>query len=172
MAKKIAIIIFIVLMISTISLVAAYVYETGTVIPSQTVKNIATLTLQNSALGNIEEGQTITYTKASISSLGNIFNLTTYKDAVYLHLASNLDTMTTNYSNYTIVVKYAAVGAGSSRNVGDTAAVLSISSPNPATVTLDKAGAWRFDIEITTTAKSVASDQATSPTITVTAENT
>lgn len=159
-------------MISMISLVAAYVYETGAVIPSQTIKNIATLTLQNSALGNIEEGQTITYTKASISSLGNIFNLTTYKDTVYLHLTSNIDTMTTNYSNYTAVIKYAAVGAGSSHVVGDIAAVLSISSPNPSAVALDKTGAWRFDIEITTTAKSVSSDQATSPTIAVTAEST
>ncbi len=34
-----------------IGVVSAYVYETGNVAVTQTVKNIATLTVQNSALG-------------------------------------------------------------------------------------------------------------------------
>ena len=46
-----------------IGVVSAYVYETGNVAVTQTVKNIATLTVQNSALGNIEEGQTIALQK-------------------------------------------------------------------------------------------------------------
>lgn len=37
---------------------SAYVYETAQQTISQTVQEIATLTLQNSALGNIEEGET------------------------------------------------------------------------------------------------------------------
>ena len=98
--------------------VSAYVYETGNIAVTQTVKNIATLTVQNSALGNIEEGQTIAYTKATVSSLGNILNLTTTKDNVYLHFNSDVDSLSTYYSTYTITVKYAAVGAGSTHDSG------------------------------------------------------
>lgn len=152
--------------------VSAYVYETANIAVTQTVKNIATLTVQNSALGNIEEGQTLSYTKATVSSLGNILNLTTTKDNVYLHFNSDVDSLSAYYSTYTITVKYAAVGAGSSHNVGDTACTMTLASPDPAEVTLDKAGNWQFDFEITTTAKSVSSDQATTVTIVVTAEST
>ena len=152
--------------------VSAYVYETANIAVTQTVKNIATLTVQNSALGNIEEGQTLSYTKATVSSLGNILSLTTTKDNVYLHLDSDVNTLSTYYSTYTITVKYAAVGVGSSHNVGDTACTMTLASPDPAGITLDKAGTWQFDFEITTTAKSVSSDQATTVTIIVTAEST
>ena len=152
--------------------VSAYVYETANIVVTQTVKNIATLTVQNSALGNIEEGQTISYTKATVSSLGNILNLTTTKDNVYLHFNTDLDTLTAYYSTYTITVKFAAVGAGSTHNVGDVACTMTLAAPDPAGVTLDKTGAWRFDFEITTTAKSVSSDQATTVTTVVTAEST
>jgi hypothetical protein len=152
--------------------VSAYVYETATITVTQTIKDIATLTVQNSALGNIEEGQTISYTKATISSLGNILNLTTTKDNVYLHFNSDIDSQTAYYSTYTITVKYAAVGAGSSHNVGDVACTMTLVAPDPTGITLDKTGAWRFDFEITTTAKSVSSDQAATATIIVTAEST
>ncbi len=150
--------------------VSAYVYETGTIAVSQTVKNIATITVQNSALGNIEEGQTITYTKATVSSLGNILNLTTTKASVVLHFASNVNTLNTYYSTYTITVKYA--NAINGHVVGDVLTTISIASPNPTGVTLAAIGAYQFDFEITTTALSVSSDQATSATITVTAEST
>jgi hypothetical protein len=152
--------------------VSAYVYESGTIAVTQTIKNIATLTVQNSALGNIEEGQTIFYTKVNASILGSILNLTTTKDNVYLHLNSNVDSLSAYYGNYTIVVKYAAIGAGSSYSVGGTACTMTLAAPNATSVTMDKAGAWRFDFEITTTAKSVSSDQATTVTIVVTAEST
>jgi hypothetical protein len=152
--------------------VSAYVYETASIAVTQTVKNIATITVQNSALGNIEEGQTLSYTKANVSSLGSILNLTTTKDNVYLHFDSDLDSLTTYYSTYTITVKYAAVGTGSTHNVGDVACTMTLAAPDPAGVTLDKTGAWRFDFEITTTAKSVSLDQATTVTIVVTAEST
>lgn len=152
--------------------VSAYVYETGNIAVTQTVKNIATLTVQNSALGNIEEGQTISYTKATVSTLGNILNLTTTKDNVYLHFNSDVDSLSAYYTTYTITVKYAAVGAGSSHNVGDVACTMTLAAPDPTGVTLDKTGAWRFDFEITTTAKSVSADQLTTVTIIVTAEST
>ena len=152
--------------------VSAYVYETANIAITQTVKDIATLTVQNSALGNIEEGQTLSYTKATVSSLGSILNLTTTKDNVYLHFNSDVDSLSAYYSTYTITVKYAAVGAGSSHNVGDVACTMTLASPDPSGVTLDKIGAWRFDFEITTTAKSVSADQPTTVTIVVTAEST
>ena len=152
--------------------ISAFVYETAQQTVSQTVKQIATLTLQNSALGNIEEGETKSYTKATVSSLGNIVNVTTTKDNVYLHFNSDVDSLSAYYSTYSITVKYAAVGTDSTHVVGDIACTMTLGSPDPAAVTLDKAGDWRFDFEIETTAKSVSADQATTVTINVTAEST
>jgi hypothetical protein len=150
--------------------VSAYVYETGTVAVTQTVKNIATLTVQNSALGNIEEGQTIAYTKATVSTLGSILNLTTTKTGVVLHFASNVDSLSTQYSTYTITVKYAVAISG--HTIGETLLTMTLASPNPTGVALGVAGEYRFDFEITTTALSVSSDQATSASVVVTAEST
>lgn len=164
-------VIFILLSFFIIS-VSAFVYETAQHTVTQTIKEIATLTVQNSALGNIEEGETKSYTKTTVPSLGNIINITTTKDHVYLYLDSNLDSLSTYYATYTITVKFAAVGSGSSHNVGDTACTISLASPDSAAIDLDKAGTWRFDFEISTTAKSVSADQPTTVTITVTAENT
>lgn len=152
--------------------VSAFVYETAQHTVTQNIKEIATLTVQNSALGNIEEGETKSYTKATVSSLGNIVNVTTTKDNVYLHFNSDIDSLSTYYTTYTITVKFAAVGSGSSHLVGDPACTMSLASPDPSAVTLDKSGTWRFDFEISTTAKSVSSDQPTTATIIVTAEST
>jgi hypothetical protein len=139
---------------------------------TQTITNIATLTVSNSALGDIEEGQTITYTKAATTSLGNIVSLTTTKDGVYLNFTlSDTAVLTTYYSTYQIVVKFAAIGTGSTHAIGDVACTATLGAPNPASVTLDKVGTWSFDFEVTTTAKSVSADQATTATVTVTAQN-
>lgn len=171
MKKKIVSFAFILTSIVIVA-ASAYVYETAQNSITQTVQNIATLTLQNSALGNIEEGQTVSYTKATVASLGDIVILTTTKTGVYLHLDSNVDTLSTYYSTYTITVKFAAVGSGSSHTVGSTACTITLAAPDPSAITLDGSGTWRFDFELTTTAKSVSSDQATSATIVVTAEST
>ena len=172
MIKKVSIILALVIVGFMMSAVAAYVYESGTIAPSQTIKNIATLTLGSSVLGNIEEGQTIFYTKTNTSSLGGIANLTTYKSNVYLHCASNLNTLSSYYSNYTVVLKYAAVPGGSTHNVGDIACTMTLVSPTATAASLDQAGAWRFDMEVTTTALSgISADTPTAPTITVTAES-
>ena len=152
--------------------VSAFVYETAQHQVTQTIQEIATITVQNSALGNIEEGETKAYTKATVASLGNIINVTTTKDNVYLHFNSDVDSLSTYYTTYTITVKFAAVSSGSSHLVGDTACTMTLASPDPTAVTLDKAGTWRFDFEITTTAKSVSSNQPTTVTIAVTAEST
>ena len=171
MRKRLLGITLILLSLAIVS-VSAFVYETAQHTVNQTIKDIATVTVRNSALGNIEEGETKSYTKADVSSLGNIVNLTTTKDNVYLHFNSDVDSLSTYYSTYTITVKFAAVVSGSSYSVGSTACTMTLASPDPTAVTLDKAGAWRFDFEITTTAKSVSADQATTVTIVVTAEST
>jgi hypothetical protein len=152
-----------------VGVASAYVYETGNITVTQTVKNIATITVQNSVLGEIEEGQSIAYTKATVASLGNILSLATTKANVVLDFASNLNTLSTYYSEYTITVKYA--NAVNGRSVGDVLTTISIGSPNPTGVTLAAIATYQFDFEITTTALSVNSDQATSATITVTAES-
>jgi hypothetical protein len=155
-----------------IAAVAAYVYETAQHQTTQTIKEIANIQIGNAALGNIEEGQTIAYTKVGTPILGQILNVTTTKDNVYLHFASDIAVLTTYYTTFQIVVKFAAVGSGSTHSVGDVACTMTIASPNPSEVTLDKLGTWSFDFEITTTAKSVTADQSSTATVTVTAEST
>ena len=155
---------------------SAFIYESTSQTSSQVIKNIATLTINNAALGNIEEGSTNGYAKGNTSSLGSIVTLTTTKDNVYLHFASDLNTnsstLSTYYSTYNITVKYWTVGSGSSHSQGQTACTMSLGASDPAAITLDKLGTWAFDFEITTTAKSVSSDVGTIVTIIVTAEST
>jgi hypothetical protein len=169
--KKVSAVVSTILLASIIAVASAWVYEMSQNNVTQTVKDIASLTLQNAALGDIEEGETKSITKATQASLGNIVSTTTTKDNVYLHFNSDADALTSAFSAYTITVKYVAVGAGSSHNVGDVACTMTIASPDPATVTLDKAGTWTFDFEVSMTAKSVSSDQATTTTIVVSAES-
>jgi hypothetical protein len=155
----------------TIVGVTAYVYELAMLTVTQTIKEIATLSLQNSDLGNIEEGQTLYYTPANQSNLNDIISITTTKANVYLHLASDLDSQTSYYDTYNIVVKYSTVPIGSSHSSGSTACALSLVSPDYSSIDLDVAGSWTFDFEITTTAKLVSADTDTTVTITVTAES-
>jgi hypothetical protein len=167
--------VFLILLSMVIVSASAFVYETAQHTVTQTIKDIATLTLQNSALGNIEEGATNFYTKSNASSLGNIVTLTTTKDNVYLHFNSDLDSnssLSTYYATYTITVKFAAVGSGSSHSVDEVACTMALGSSDPSAVTLDKLGTWAFDFEISTTAKQVSSDTGTTVTIVVTAEST
>jgi len=163
--------VFFVLVSLIIVSVTAFVYESKQQTLTQTIKEIATITLNNAALGNIEEAETKSLTKVDIPALGNAMSAATTKDTVYLHLNSDIDSLGTYYTTYAVTVKYATVPGGSSHNVGDTAATMTIATPDPS-VTLDVAGSWTFDFEITATAKSVSSDQATTATIVVTAEST
>jgi hypothetical protein len=155
-----------------IASVSAYVYESGLQTVNQTIVNVATLTLKNSVLGNLEEGQTRSYTKLDVAALGAAIQTTTNKANVYLHLNSSLDSQSTYYTTYDITVRYIIVPGGSTHSVGQTAATMTIAAPDPAAITLDVAGSWVFDFEITTTAKSVSLDQASTVTIVVTAEST
>jgi len=150
--------------------VSAFVYDQASHTISQTIVNVATITVKNSALGNIEEGETKGYGKLNVTSLGNIINITSVKDGIFLHFDSDIDSLDSYYDTYDIIVKFAAVGSGSSHSVGDTACTLTLASPDDS-VTLDKLGSWRFDFEITTTALGVSADQETTVTINVTAES-
>jgi hypothetical protein len=150
--------------------VSAYIYEQNSQNVTQTIKEIATLTLSNSALGNLEEGQTLLYTPTNQSDLDDIISITTTKANVYLHLDSNLDTLT-DYSTYTIVVKFSQV-QGATYSVGATACTLSLGSPDYSSIDLDAAGTWIFDFEVTTTASTVSADAPSTVTITVSAEST
>jgi GTPase involved in cell partitioning and DNA repair len=169
LGKKILGVFFILLSLLIVS-VTAIVYESAEQAVTQTVKNIATLTLTTPALGNIEEGETKSLTKTDIPALGDAITITTTKADVYLHLNSDVNTLSTYYTAYTITVKYATV-QGVSHSTGDIAATISIASPDPTAINLDAAGTWTFDFEISATAKSVSSDQATTATIVVTAES-
>lgn len=123
--------------------------------------NVAILTLQDSALGNIEEGQTICYTPANKTDLDDAMRVSTANSMVYLTLDSNLDSLSGNYDTYDIVVEFDTVPKGSSHNTGDIACTLSLASSDHSSIELDAAGSWTFDFEITTTAKSVSADQVT-----------
>jgi hypothetical protein len=172
MKRKSLIGILFLLLSFSITAVSAYVYESAQQQITQTVKNIATLTLQSSALGNLEEGQTLFYTKANVTSLGAAISLTTTKANVYMHLSSDLASQSAYYSTFNVAVKVATKPSGGTHNVGDTVATLTLASPNSSAINLDVLGSWTFDFEVTTTAKSVSADHATTVTITVTAEST
>jgi hypothetical protein len=160
------------LMSITISSVSAYVYETAQLTLTQTVKEIATITLKGSSFGVLKEGQTLLYTKANSSNLGTAITLATTEANVYMHLTSDIASQSAWYSTFNVVVKIATKPSGGTHTVGETVATLSLASPNSGSIDLDVLGTWTFDFEVTTTAKPVSADHATTVTITATAEST
>jgi hypothetical protein len=169
-AKEHAILGIVLLLLSfSIVSVSAFIYEQNSQTVSQTIIDVATLTLTNAGLSNLEEAQTLLYTPTNDTELDEIISITTTKANVYLHLDSNLDTLT-DYSTYNIVVKFSTV-VGSTYSVGDTACTLSLGSPDFSSINLDAAGTWAFDFEITTTAGAVSSDSLNTVTINVSAES-
>lgn len=165
--------VFFILLSLLIVTVSALVYESALQTVSQTIQDVAgSFTVTSPALGTIDELDTRSYTKGEVAALGNAISITTAKDNVYLHLDSNIDTLSTYYATYSITVKCATVpGSSTQHSVGETVATMTIVSPDSGPINLDKAGLWTFDFEITTTANSVSSTQGTSASITVTAES-
>ncbi len=149
--------------------VSAYVYQQASQTTTQTIVEIATITLKNSDLGDINEGETKSYTKATVANLGDAITITTTAANVYLHLNSDLDALSF-YSAYSVVVKFSQV-VGGTYSVGDTACTLNMASPDYSSIDLDAAGTWAFDFEITTTAGSVDSDSLSTAIVIVTAES-
>lgn len=158
----------------TIVVTSAFVYEQASQTTTQTILEIASLTLGDAALGNIEEGETILYTAANTTALNDIASLTTGKANVYLHIDTDLNLQSSNYATYQIVVKAGTVpGTSVDFITGDTVATLSMGTPDTTIgIDLDAAGLWTFDFEITTTANQVGSDLGGTVSITVTAEST
>lgn len=150
--------------------VSAYVYQQATMTISQTIVEVATVTVQNSALGNINEGETISYTKATVSELGEAVTIDIQSQPVFLYFDSDVQLLLSSYDTYTITVKFIEV-QGSTYSVGDTAATITLGTPDPVAVTLDATGLWKFDFEITTTAESVDSNSPTTVTIVVGAQS-
>ena len=157
----------------TLLAVSALVYDQANQTTTQTIVNVASITLNNAALGNIEEGETILYTASNTSILNDILSLTTSKDDVYLYFDTDLDLQNTNYDVYNIQVRVGdTVPGGSTYGTGDLFENLSIGQPDTTSgVALDAAGDWTFDFQILTTAKMVNSNQTTTVGVTVTAEN-
>ena len=172
MMRKKLIGILLILLGFSITAVSSYVYEQAQHQVTQTIQNIATLTVQNSALGNIEEGQTLYYTPSTQPDLDNVISITTTKAYVYIHLDSDLNSLSSYYGTYNIVIKFDSVPVGSGHSQGDTACTLSLVSPDFSSIDLDVTGSWTFDFEITTTANSVSSNIGTTVTIIVSAEST
>jgi len=150
--------------------VSAYIYQEATQTITQTILEVATITLKNSDLGNLKEGETKAYTSGTVPNLGDAITITTQEANVYLHLDSDLDALTT-HSSYSIVVKFSQV-VGATYSIGDTACTLTIGSPDYSAIDLDAAGTWAFDFEIDTSVGSVDADDATTVTIIVSGEST
>jgi len=156
-----------------ILLVTAFVYEQQSNTVIQTITEVASITLDQGTLGNIEEGETILYTPTNTSALNQILNVTTGKDGVYLHFDTDLDgsLIDDNYATYQIQVIADTVPTGSSIIVGNIITTLAIGTPDTV-ATLDLAGDWKFDFQVTTTADQVTSDTPTTANIIVSAEST
>ncbi|MCP8316426.1 MAG: hypothetical protein H3Z51_06145, partial [archaeon] len=126
-------VIFILLSLSIVT-ASAFVYQQANQTVDQNIVEVATITLKSSDLGNIDEGDTKTYTKTEVPNLGNAISITTTKATVYLHLNSDLDALNTYYNTYNIVVKFATVPGGSSHSVGQIACTLSLLSPDYSSI--------------------------------------
>jgi hypothetical protein len=149
---------------------SAYIYQEATMTVSQTIVEVATITVQNSALGNINEGETKSYTKNDLATLGDAVTIDISSQPVYLYFDSDVQLLSSGYDDYTITVKFIQV-QGSTHSVGDTVGTMSLGSPDISAVELDGTGLWKFDFEITTTAQSVDSDTETTVTIVVQAQS-
>jgi hypothetical protein len=168
--RKLSGILFILLSLSVIS-VSAYVFQEATMTISQTIVDVVTITLKDSDLGTINEGETKILNKTGVPNLGDAISIDVTTVPVYLHFTSDVGSIS-GYSTYNIDVDYATIPLGGSGTVGATACTLSIGSPNYSSITLDQAGLWTFDIVVETTAGSVDINTPTQVQITVGAEST
>lgn len=153
-----------------ILVVSAFVYDQASQTTTQTIVNVASLTLNDADLGDIDEGETMYYVPANTSAVDNVLSLTTTRSNVYLHFDTDLGDQTTYYDTYQIEVVVSSAPGGS--GLSGTVATLTIGSPDTLSgIDLDVAGDYVFDFQVTTTAKGVSANQATTVNITVTAEN-
>jgi hypothetical protein len=150
-----------------IVLVSAFVYDQASQTTTQTITDVASLSISNADLGPIEEGETIVY-PTTTPALDNILSVTTTKDHAYLYIVTDLDTQSGNYDTYQIeVIVDTAPGS-----LSGTVATLTIVNPSTITgIDLDTAGGYTFDFQVTTTAQQVSSDTPTTVNIDVSVES-
>jgi hypothetical protein len=155
----------------SIIVTSAFIYEQASQTTTQTILEIASITLNDSALGNIEEGDTVLYTPSNTSAVDNVISITTGKANVYMHIDTDLEGQSTYYNTYQIEVVVSS--APGTSTLSGTVATLSIGSPDTATgIDLDVAGDYVFDFQVTTNAKQVSGNQGSTVNITVYAEST
>lgn len=167
--SKISVFLFLIIGL-LVSGVSAYIYQRTTFSVNQNIVEVATFTVQNSNLGSINEGQTLTYTNSEVSNLEDAIIIITTSSPVYLHFDSDIDSLFESYSTYDINVLYDIVPTGGTGN--GTACTLTLGLPDFSSITLDVAGTWVFDLSVTTTADSVNTNTPTSVSLTVRAEST
>lgn len=151
--------------------VSAFVYQQASQTITQTIVEVATISLKSTDLGNIKEGQTKTYTKNEVPSLADAIGIVTTESHVYIYLVSNLDSQSSRYSTYDIIVRLSNAPGASNHSIGEPSCTLSLGNPVYGPIDLDVAGSWSFDLELTTTADSVNSDTVTTVIITLLAES-
>ncbi len=164
--------VFLILLSISILGVSAYVYEMATQQIDQRIIEIANISLLSPDLGDINEGETKFYDKATVANLGDAITITTTTAGVYLHLNSDLNLLNAQYETYSIDVLYDTVPVGSLAVSGTVAFTMTPGSPDPAPITLDADGTWTFDFEITTKPYSVIANTNTTVEIIVSAEST
>ena len=91
MTKKTTIGLMFIALSLTIVVTSAFVYEQASQTTTQTILEIATITLNDSVLGNIEEGETILYTATNTSAIDDVLSITTGKADAYLHIDTDLE---------------------------------------------------------------------------------
>ena len=138
---------------------------------SQNIINVFSLDLSSQSLGSLREGETRTLTKDELPSLGDAIQVSVSDSvsAVNLNLDSNMDDVSDYYHLYDVVVRFSQI-VGGSYSVGEVACTLSIGSEDYSSVELDGSGVWMFDLEVSTTAKSVNEDTPTVVTLIISAE--
>ena len=112
--------------------VSAFVYEQASNTVTQSIVEVANITLDQGALGSISEGETILYTPVNTTDLNGILIITTQQANVYLHFDTNLEGQNSIYDTYQISV-IADTVQGSTITVGQTIATLSVGSPDTST---------------------------------------
>jgi hypothetical protein len=123
-------------------------------------------------LGPLKEGETRTYDKTQIETLGDamMIQVDDSVSRVDLNLDSDLDELSDFYSTYDIVVKFSEV-VGTTYSVGNVACTLSIGFEDFSSIELDESGVWCFDFEITACANSVYENIPSTVTLNVIAES-
>jgi hypothetical protein len=143
-----------------VAVVSATVYWSGTQGMRQVVKEVATGTIATTTidLPAIDEGETATYTATDVPEFDKALTVTVASEKAPRTLTvtfQNPSVVGAVYTAYTFKLIVDTVPTGSS--LSGTVATVSLTSTT-ATVTLDVAGTYKFDYEVSVTAGTVTED--------------